>query len=224
MARVVFAGSVIVTAAGYTLPELRPFTYPLVLLSTLAHEMGHGLAALLVGGRFLSFELFSDASGIAQTTRPNTPEAQAIVAAGGLVGPALSAALCFIAGKTPGMARLLLSVLAGAALAACLLVVKNSFGLIFVAGVGVVLGWIALQSQSRGAQIALVFLGTQLALSVYSRSDYLFTATAHTAGGSMPSDVATMASALLLPYWFWGAVCAAFSILALLVGAQALWR
>ena len=34
--------------------------YPLLLLSTLAHEMGHGLAALLVGLDFDSFRLYAD--------------------------------------------------------------------------------------------------------------------------------------------------------------------
>jgi Peptidase M50B-like len=224
MARVVFIGSVLVTAAAYAVPELQNLTHPLRLLSTLFHEMGHGIAALAVGGSFRDFELFSDGSGIAYTSSPDTSQARAIVAAGGLVGPAVAAALCFIAGKTPGFARFLLAIFAVAALFACVWIVKNSFGMVFVGGVGVVLGWIALQSGVRGPQIALILLGTQLALSVYSRADYLFTPVAHTLNGSMPSDVATIASALLMPYWFWGVVCGGFSLLVLLLGVRVLWR
>ena len=41
--------------------------HTLVLLSTLAHELGHGIAALLVGGGFESFVLYADGSGAAMT-------------------------------------------------------------------------------------------------------------------------------------------------------------
>ena len=67
--------------------------YPLILLSTLAHEMGHGLAAVLVVA-ISQVLLHADASGVAYTsTRGNL--AGAIVSAGGLVGPAIVGALFF---------------------------------------------------------------------------------------------------------------------------------
>ena len=65
-------------------------------------------------------------------------------------------------------------------------------------------------------RFTLVFLAVQLALSVFSRSDYLFTSVARTGAGPMPSDVAQMASALFLPFWFWGAACGALSLAVLL--------
>ena len=57
-------------------------------------------------------------------------------------------------------------------------------------------------------------------MSVFSRGDYLFTPTADTAKGIMPSDVANIAEELLLPYWFWGAVCGIFSVVCLVVGIR----
>ncbi|MEY4582984.1 MAG: hypothetical protein RL701_7687 [Pseudomonadota bacterium] len=224
VARVVFVVSLLIAAAVYVRPELSPIAQPLQLLSTLAHEMGHGLAALAVGGEFRSFELFSDGSGLARTASPDTPVARALVAAGGLVGPALAAVVCFMTGKRPGAARVFMTVLAIAALLACFLVLRNTFGRLFVGGFAVLLAWIALQGGPRTVQTAVVFVGSQLALSVFSRSDYLFSEIARTSSGTMPSDVATMASALLLPYWLWGAVCGAFSIWALWVGVLELWR
>jgi hypothetical protein len=74
------------------------------------------------------------------------------------------------------------------------------------------------------SQLALVFLAVQLSLSVYSRGDYLFTDVARMSGGDMPSDVANMASALFLPYWFWGALCGALSVVVLCVGATLFLR
>jgi hypothetical protein len=223
-ARAVFIVSVLVTAALYTLPELRPVAYPLTLLSTLAHEMGHGLAALLVGGNFVSFEMYSDASGVSYTAGVTSPMGRAAVAAGGLVGPALAAAAAFMAGKRPGSARFFLGLLCFALLAALLLVVRNVFGGFFVGGLAFVLGWVVFKAGPHAAQMVLLFLGTQLGLSVYSRSDYLFTPVAQTNAGRMPSDVSEMASVLVLPYWFWGIVCGAVSAGALYIGARALWK
>ena len=45
----------------------------------------------------------------------------------------------------------------------------------------------------RLSQTVVLLLAVQLALSVFSRSDYLFTSMALTACGPMPSDVAVMA-------------------------------
>lgn len=41
--------------------------YPLRLLVTFVHETGHGLTALLTGGRFLRFVVYPDGSGVATT-------------------------------------------------------------------------------------------------------------------------------------------------------------
>ena len=64
----------------------------------------------------------------------------------------------------------------------------------------------------------------QLALSVFSRADYLFTATASTGAGAHPSDVAHIAEALLLPYWFWGGAVGLMSVLVLVLGLASFFR
>lgn len=224
VARAVFVVSLLVTVALYAVPEARVVAYPLLLLSTLVHELGHGVAALLAGGQFVAFELNSDGSGIAHLAVPESRWVRAFVAAGGLVGPAFAAALSFLFGRRPSSSRIFLAILTAGLLAALVFVVRNVFGWIFIAGFALILGVIALKAGARASQIALVFLGTQLGLSVYSRGDYLFSATANTLEGSVPSDVASMADALLLPYWFWGVVCGALSVLALFVGAKTLWK
>lgn len=83
---------------------------------------------------------------------------------------------------------------------------------------------IGLKAGKPVAQFAAVFIAIQLSLSVFSRSDYLFTATAHTAQGPAPSDVAQLAQALFLPYWFWGGLMALLSIAVLGVGCWAFLR
>lgn len=223
LARGVLLGSSALTIALYAVPELRVLSYPLVLLSTLAHELGHGVAALFVGGQFASFELYVDGSGVAMTGVEGR-FAQAFVSAGGLVGPSMTAVLLFVLGKTPERARFGLSLIAATLLAALFLVVRNLFGGLFVTLVAALCGLVAWRGSALFSQLVLVFGGTQLALSVYSRGDYLFTPAAATSFGMFPSDVAQISEALLLPYWFWGLLCGAFSVAVLLFGVKYYWR
>lgn len=216
--------SVVVTLALYFVPYGHHVAWPLVLLSTLAHELGHGLAALAVGGRFESFQLWADGSGVATTASSGGRLALAGVAAGGLLGPALIAALLFAAGRRADTARWTLVACGLALLVAEVAVVRNPFGWIFVGIVAAVLIAVGLKASKAVAQFVVVFIAVQLSLSVFSRGDYLFTPTAQTARGPAPSDVAQLAQALFLPYWFWGGLMAVLSVLVLAVGCWAFLR
>lgn len=212
--------SVLVTALLYVVPYGHTVGYPLVLVSTLAHELGHGVAALLAGGTFYSFQMFPDASGVAQTGGLDGRLARAFVSAGGLVGPAVAAAVGFVMARRPGTSRAMLGIVGGLLVLAMLLVVRNLFGLVFVGLFAAILLIVAFRASAEVSQFGLLFLSVQLALSVFSRGDYLFTATA----GARPSDVANMADALFLPYWVWGIVCGGFSLLVLALGAWVFLR
>lgn len=216
--RITLLVSLFATILLYTVPGLGLLAWPLMLLSTLAHELGHGLAALLIGGEFQSFRLHHDGSGVSTTAWPDTALNQAIVAAGGLLGPAALAAVGLWMARSPRRARVYLglnALLLGLALG---LVVRNLFGFAFVGVVAAFTGLVALRASPAVNQLVLVFGSIQLALSVFSRADYLFTPVARTASGQMPSDVAQIAQALWLPYWFWGALCGLLSLLVLVVG------
>ena len=222
-ARWVVSSAAILTVVSYFVPYGFYVVYPMMLLSTYAHEMGHGITALIVGGRFEQFVMFSDGSGAAHTlSQGRVPRAS--IAAGGLGGPAVLAAAMFAAAARARSARIGLWVLAGGVFASMLLVVRNLFGWGYLAALVAVVALIAMRGKPLVVQSTLAFIAVQLAASVFSRSDYLFTAVANTASGPMPSDVAQMADALLLPYWFWGAVCGAFSLLVLAVGLRVFWR
>jgi hypothetical protein len=223
LSRSVLVLSALVTVALYAIPEARVLSYPLVLLSTLAHELGHGLTAVLVGGQFASFELYADASGVALTGTSGRMQ-QVAVLAGGLIGPSIAAVLLFVMGKTPERARTCLMLIAVLLAAALLLVVRNLFGWLFLGGLAAFCALVAWRGPALLSQLVVVFGGTQLALSVYSRGDYLFTPVAATSAGAMPSDVAQLSMALLLPYWFWGALCGAISVAVLLFGVKYYWR
>ena len=203
--------SIGLTLALYWLPLGRTLSYPLVLLSTLAHELGHGIAALMVGNDFDAFVLYSDGSGAAMTSGNPGRLASAFISAGGLVGPAVAASACFWVGQKGKMARTALVLIGVLLVVALVLVIRNVFGWFFVSSVACVCVWSGWKAKQDTCQVMVLFVGVQLALSVFSRSDYLFTHSAQTAIGTQPSDVAQMADALFLPYWFWGLVCGGFS-------------
>lgn len=212
------------TLVLYVIPFLHPIAYPFVLLSTLVHEMGHGVAAMLAGGHFLSFNMWFDGSGIARISGDFNSFARAFVSAAGLVGPAIVAGLFFQNIKTERRARVMLASFGIVLIISILLVVRNLFGVFFVGAIATLAFYFSLGRGKTYSQVVLAFFATQLALSVFSRSDYLFTETALTKSGAMPSDVAQIADALFLPYWFWGALCGLFSLAVLAFGIRQIFK
>lgn len=219
----VFALSLAVTAALYVLPFGRVLAWPLILISTLAHELGHGLAAALLGGRFEALAIYSDASGVAIWRGAFSRAAVATVAAAGLVGPAVASFVLLAGGRTERGARVLLTALGLLLVIVTLLLVRNPFGFFFTLLLSGVFLLVVLRAP-RLSQTVVVLLAVQLAMAVFSRSDYLFTRVALTASGRGPSDVAVMSDALFLPYWFWGALCGVLSIALLFLGVKIFFR
>lgn len=72
--------------------------YPFRLFVTFVHESGHGLAALITGGRFIEFTVSGDGSGLAQTAGGS----RALILPAGYLGAALfGAALFYFANTIP---------------------------------------------------------------------------------------------------------------------------
>jgi hypothetical protein len=219
----VLAISVVVTAVLYAVPFGHTLAWPLVLVSTLAHELGHGFAAALLGGRFEALRLNADASGVALWRGAFGRFATATVAGAGLIGPAVAAFVLLLLGRTTPRARYALGVLGAALVLIALLLTRNAFGIVFILALAAALLLIATRAP-RFAQTAVLLLAVQLALSVFSRGDYLFTNVALTSAGPMPSDVAVMSDALFLPYWLWGLFCGAVSVGLLVLGGSMFFR
>ena len=209
--------SIVVTIALFYLPFGHQVGFPLVLISTVAHEMGHALTALLVGGSVDRVEVNLDGSGVAYTATTGRLDA-ALVSAGGLVGPAIAAALCFVSARSARIARWTLFLLTALLLLSLVFWMRNPFGVVYVLALAAALAAVGWRATAHVAQLVLVFVAVQLALSVYSRGDYLFTEFADVGGARLPSDVSHMSDALAGPYWFWGGVCAVFSAAVLVLG------
>jgi len=224
VARKVLLVSAAVTLALYMIPFGRYIARPLLLLSTLAHEMGHGITALLLGGSFRRLAVWPSGAGLADLDLTGFGRIrQGLTLAGGLVGPSVAAALCFVLGKTGQGARWCLLGVGLLLVAAEILVIRNFFGFFFAGVIAAACLYAGLRCAPETAQWVVVFLGTQLALSVFSRAEYLFKKTAANPSGTYPSDVLQMQYALFLPYWLWGFVCGAFAVLVLLYGLRTFW-
>lgn len=215
--------SLVLTTVQNFVPYGVVLAWPFILVSTVVHEIGHGLAAWFVGGNFLALRLSTDASGVAITQPPDSNWARAAIAAGGLVGPAILAALGFVFGRRPRSSRVLLFV--GAVILLVILVridLHDFFGYALVGTLCIASGVIAIAARPWFAQFTLILLATQMASSVFIRGDYLFVQFIDD-DPRRPSDVQQIASQLFLPYWFWGLVCGAISVAALWVGLRSIF-
>jgi hypothetical protein len=219
-AAILLAGSIAITLAMFLIPSpentwwlLAPFRW----LHIYVHEFGHGVAALLAGGEFDKFEMYSY-SGLAYTSSSGSL-AHAFVGAGGLCGPAVIGGLFLATGRHPQLARLALASFGAFMVVSLILWTRTAFGWGFGAAVAALALAVALRARPALAQAVLVFLGVQLALSVYTGGGYLFTQYVTIQNGHRgPSDTQAMAEALGGPYWFWGLVCGGFSVVVLLGG------
>lgn len=216
-----------IVIALYFVPYGYYILYPLMLVYTFIHEMGHGIAAMIVGGDFVKFEMWINGSGVATSSLSSQASnlSHAFVAFGGLIAPALIAALCFILGRSGKSSRLGFLAYAVICLVSVVLVVRNLFGILFVLCCMLICGVLALlPKKDTFPQYGMLSLAISLLTSVFSRGDYLFTDTANTTVGVMPSDVGQIANYLFLPYWFWGALIAALSVGVLVVGVRAFFH
>lgn len=132
-------GAAAIAVVLWNVPFLGILLFPLRLLTTFAHEAGHGLAAILTGGRFLGFEISLDGSGLATTAGGW----RWVVLPAGYVGSAVTASTLFIA--TQRATRSHLVALVAAVLTALVAVLFGlSSGLALSAGLGSAIALIAL--------------------------------------------------------------------------------
>ncbi len=205
--------------------------YPLVLISTVAHELGHGITALFLGGTLEQIVVYRTAGGV--TNYSIVPGWRvAIVAAGGLIGPSVTAALCFRFARTPFGAKAIACFFAlvlvwvvlfvGASNPHAVSTIDRWFAPAFMSLLAVFLVGLVLRGNETFCQFAVIFLAIQLAVSVFTRADYLFTRSVNGRPNSA-SDVEQIAQQLFLPYWFWGIVCGGLSIAILAYGLSPYW-
>lgn len=205
------------TLVLWQLPFGRTLLYPFTLFATYAHEMGHGLTAELVGGQFVKLIMHMEGSGTAFNLIPQARLPRALVAAGGLLGPAMLGAVILIISRWM-RATWILNGFALLMLLSVIFYTRGAFAPAFTLAVALAFALTARLSPQSGAPFLVQLLGVQLCLAVFQDIDYMFSNKAEVEGQVLLSDSAVIADALFLPYWFWGACIAILSLLLLALG------
>lgn len=193
-------------------PWGRNVIYPFALLATWAHEMGHGIGALVTGHRFVELEVYSNLGGVAITGDPDGL-AQIIVSGLGLVGPALLGAVAMILGARQRTAPYVLGAISAVIVVSSALWVRNVFGFFAMLAIAGVLALVAKFGSPVIRVVATQLVAIQLGLSAWSNRDYLFISGFERDGQRFDSDTQQIANELFLPFWFWGALLGGLSIL-----------
>ncbi|MBF0274744.1 MAG: M50 family metallopeptidase [Nitrospinae bacterium] len=186
------------------LPYLFYFIYPLNLLATWSHEMGHGITAMLLGGEFSHLKIYLNGSGVAYY-RSSSDLSNAITAAGGLLGPCIIGFIMVSNIKSEKSAGYILGILSVSLLISLALFVRNPSGI----GIVVVLALLIYGLNFLKGRIkifAAQFLSAQLMLSPLQNWRYLFMEQANVGGKIIKSDVSQIASNFFLPIpsFAWG--------------------
>jgi hypothetical protein len=193
--------------------------YPFYILSTWFHEMGHSLTAMLFGSWYNPITINLDGGGLTMH-RVGGRLGRAIVAAGGLLGTPIVGAILILFGKTAKRAKAGLYILSVLMLASAgilmmipsLVSLETLIGFLMVVVIGIGVFFVARKGKPKLQQFVIQFLGVSAGLYTITRRDYLFI---REIGGdpNRISDVGHIADNLLLPYWFWGGLIFAISII-----------
>lgn len=218
--------SAVVTVVLWQFPVGQYLLYPFTILGTWFHEMGHGLTAVLLGGKFRYLQIFPNGSGLATHAGSLLfgSFGQALVAAGGPMGPPIAGSLFIFASRSRRAAKISL-LLFGIVLALSVIIwIRTAFGMIVILLLAASVMIMGLRAESAAQVFAVQFLGVQACISTFRDFNYLFTAGGHIGEHYFPSDTSVIAEHLLLPYWFWGLLLAGFSLIILYRSLKAVYR
>ncbi|WP_245591221.1 M50 family metallopeptidase [Aquimarina latercula] len=211
----------IVVVILWQLPYFGWFQYPFRLLGTWFHEMGHGLMAVLLGGNFEHLEIYENGGGVAYYHLGGSYVSpfigNALVAAGGLLGPAVIGALLIMSAKSHRNSMIALRVLIGVMILSLLLWIRSFWGVSVMSGFAIFLFVITLFKSRKLEVVVILFLGLQSVLSTYLQLDYLFTKQFERDGAIQISDTQAIAENTFGTYWMW-------AILIILMSAYLLWK
>jgi hypothetical protein len=191
---------------------------PALFLGTWAHELGHGLGAIMTGGRFLDLTVYPNFSGVALTeTRSDFSRAMVIIM--GLLGPSLLGVFMILLTRGLGWYRLAMLALS-VSLALSLIWAADLFTFVTISAAALIIGLLGWKLPLRVLLYLAYVLAIALCLSALTGFGYFFMGNAEVAGAEYRSDTGVLADLWGGPHWFWGGVMVALSVLILIGGLR----
>ncbi|MGB6229161.1 MAG: M50 family metallopeptidase [Litorimonas sp.] len=183
-----FWGLAVVIYMVLQMPYVR---VPFLFISTWAHEFGHGLGALAMGGEFIQLTVFPNFSGVAQTATSGG-FARAMVVVFGLLGP--SALGVLMIGLTRGLGRYRTALIGLSALLFLTLVwAADLFTVATIFGSGVLVGLLGWKGSDRVVFYAAQVLSIAICLTALTGFGYFFMGNAEVAGALYRTDTGILA-------------------------------
>lgn len=202
---------------GMNIPFVRHVLYPFEIFSTWVHELCHGLAALMLGGTIYKLEIFPDTSGLAYSGIPNG-DRRGFVAAAGYQGTAIVGFLFLVFRRTKRGPRTGTMIIACTMLLSCILWVRNTFGFLFIFGMGLVLAGLAWWIPSTYIRNVYIFLAITVCLNAITSVHNLFGSNLMVNGEPSTTDAHTMEEYVGLSYVFWAILWLVLAIVLTLGG------
>ncbi|MEL6686776.1 MAG: M50 family metallopeptidase [Pseudomonadota bacterium] len=208
-----FWGLCVVVYMMLHLPAVR---LPVLFLTTWVHELGHGLGAIMTGGRFLELTVFPNLSGLA-LTETRSDFSRAVVIIMGLLGPSLLGVIMI--GLTRGLGRYRLAMLLLAfTLALSLIWAADLFTVGAICGATLIIGLLGWKLPDRILIYVAYILAIALCLSALTGFGYFFMGNAEVAGQHYLSDTGVLAQLWGGSHWLWGGLLTLLSIVILIFG------
>ncbi|MDX2161221.1 MAG: M50 family metallopeptidase [bacterium] len=192
--------------------------YPMRLFVTFVHESGHGLAALITGGHFERFEVFSNGAGVALTAGGS----RLLILPAGYLGAALFGAVVFYLANTIPYSRVIAGVL-GVYLIAFSLLFTDFFTTAFLVGVLMGIGLLVVSAKASPdiTLILLNVLSILTGLNAVLDLVYVFNNSGASLG-AVRNDAAAFAIEMggIIPAGLWAGV---WALIAILMLGAAVW-
>eukprot|EP00568_Trieres_chinensis_P000274 CAMPEP_0183308524 /NCGR_PEP_ID=MMETSP0160_2-20130417/22309_1 /TAXON_ID=2839 ORGANISM="Odontella Sinensis, Strain Grunow 1884" /NCGR_SAMPLE_ID=MMETSP0160_2 /ASSEMBLY_ACC=CAM_ASM_000250 /LENGTH=267 /DNA_ID=CAMNT_0025472379 /DNA_START=128 /DNA_END=928 /DNA_ORIENTATION=- len=183
------------------IPFVKWVLYPFTIFSTWIHEMCHGMAALIVGGRIHKLLIFADTSGLAYTSLPPGPSRYAFVVSAGYQGTAVVGFLLLLFRRTKRGPRSGTVALGLVMILSTAIWIRNVFGCIAIPLIGIGLclcGWKLPSARMRDVYVCVAVTCTWNAItSVHD----LFGSAHYVNGDPTDTDAHSMGNAVGGPFW-----------------------
>lgn len=192
-----------------------PFAYPFVLLTTVFHEVGHGLAALASGGEIEKIVIFADGTGYCQHRGDYGFWQRVIILSAGYLGSSLEGSfLLFLTLRLKRGGRIILTFLSLALFAVSALWVRNPFGFVTTICLAVALALAAWRLSDSASELLGIFLCAYVALFAASTIGQIARHPFMGIQGGL-TDQSKLAQLTNIPPMLWSLIWLAFAVVAL---------